>query len=121
MRDFEDCRTYVEHLEAQHRRLHKNIRGVRSAVVYSGGADRDASAADVTSTLRRMRDEIAKHFHEEECGGCMDEAVSRCPRLFSDVQRVESEHRELLARIRKYRGRMPSDFKFDRLDANERR
>jgi antitoxin MazE len=29
--------------------------------------------------------------------------------------------RELLARIRKYRGRLPSDFKFDRLDANERR
>ncbi|NVK29820.1 MAG: AbrB/MazE/SpoVT family DNA-binding domain-containing protein [Gammaproteobacteria bacterium] len=26
----------------------------------------------------------------------------------------------LLARLRKYRGRMPSDFKFDRLDANER-
>ena len=29
--------------------------------------------------------------------------------------------RELLARIRKHRGRLPSDFKFDRLDANERR
>ena len=29
--------------------------------------------------------------------------------------------RELLARIRKYRGRLPSDFKFDRLEANGRR
>jgi antitoxin MazE len=29
--------------------------------------------------------------------------------------------REFLARIRKYRGRLPADFKFDRLDANERR
>ncbi len=28
---------------------------------------------------------------------------------------------ELLARLRKYRGRLPADFKFDRLDANERR
>jgi antitoxin MazE len=28
--------------------------------------------------------------------------------------------RELLARIRKYRGRLPPDFKFDRLDANDR-
>lgn len=27
----------------------------------------------------------------------------------------------LLARIRKFRGRMPADFKFDRLEANERR
>jgi antitoxin MazE len=29
--------------------------------------------------------------------------------------------RELLARIRKYRGRLPKDFKFDRLEAHERR
>ena len=28
--------------------------------------------------------------------------------------------RELLARLRKYRGRLPKDFKFDRLEAHER-
>lgn len=28
--------------------------------------------------------------------------------------------RERLARVRKYRGRLPPDFKFDRLQANER-
>ena len=29
--------------------------------------------------------------------------------------------RELLASLRKYRGRIPADFRFDRLDAKERR
>ena len=29
--------------------------------------------------------------------------------------------RGLLERLRKFRGRLPADFKFDRLDANERR
>ncbi len=29
--------------------------------------------------------------------------------------------RDLLARLRKFRGRLPADFKFDRLAANERR
>ena len=28
--------------------------------------------------------------------------------------------RELLARLRKYRGRLPADFRFDRSEANER-
>lgn len=28
--------------------------------------------------------------------------------------------KELLARLRKYRGRLPEDFHFDRLEANER-
>ena len=31
-----------------------------------------------------------------------------------------SDRRTLLARLRKYRGRLPKDFKFDRLEANER-
>jgi len=29
--------------------------------------------------------------------------------------------RELLARLRKYRGRLPAGFRFDRLEANEQR
>lgn len=28
--------------------------------------------------------------------------------------------RELLGRLRQYRGRLPADFKFDRIEANER-
>lgn len=28
--------------------------------------------------------------------------------------------REILVRLRRYRGRLPADFKFDRLDASER-
>ena len=34
--------------------------------------------------------------------------------------RKKPEARELLARLRKFRGRLPTDFKFDRLDAHAR-
>ena len=37
-----------------------------------------------------------------------------------EVER-EPAPRELLARLRKYRGRLPATFAFDRLEANERR
>lgn len=30
------------------------------------------------------------------------------------------EVREILARLRKYRGKLPADFKFDRIEAHER-
>ena len=36
-----------------------------------------------------------------------------------DVRR-KPDAQALLARLRKYRGRIPADFKFDRLEANER-
>jgi len=39
-------------------------------------------------------------------------------RVFEIKKRPEA--RELLARLRKFRGRLPADFKFDRLEANER-
>lgn len=36
-----------------------------------------------------------------------------------EVEKTPSTE-QLLARLRKFRGRLPSDFKFDRLEANER-
>ena len=39
-------------------------------------------------------------------------------RAFHVAKKPDS--RELLARLRKYRGRLPATFKFDRLEANER-
>ena len=38
-------------------------------------------------------------------------------RRFEITKKPESA--ELLSRLRKYRGKLPKDFKFDRLDANE--
>ena len=37
-----------------------------------------------------------------------------------DVKKKAS-NRELLSRLRKFRGRLPADFEFDRLEAHERR
>lgn len=34
--------------------------------------------------------------------------------------RKAPDHRELLARLRKYHGRLPKGFRFDRLEAHER-
>lgn len=36
------------------------------------------------------------------------------------VQRSDAGNREALARLRKYRGLLPVDFKFDRMEANQR-
>ena len=41
------------------------------------------------------------------------------PRAFAVARKPGA--RELLSRLRKFRGRLPDDFRFDRLEANERR
>jgi hypothetical protein len=99
MLDYEECRPYVAHLIAEHRRLHAMLHQARAAIVHSGGPDRDASVDDIVRVLRHIRSELAHHFAEEEAGGCMDEAVSCCPRLSAEVKRIEAEHPELLLEI----------------------
>lgn len=37
-----------------------------------------------------------------------------------DVSRTDTANRQALMRLRKYRGALPADFRFDRLEANER-
>lgn len=96
MRAYEECRCYVEHLIAEHRRLHRMLRLAQHAIVAAHGPDRDADKADVARILSQVRGELAHHFAEEEEGGCLDEAVSHCPSLSAEARRIEGEHPELL-------------------------
>jgi hypothetical protein len=90
---------FVEHLRAEHHRLHAMLRQTRSVFLQSGGPDRDATTADIVRVLRQVRSELAHHFEDEEAGGCLEEAASRCPRLSGEVNRVQAEHPELLRHI----------------------
>ena len=91
--------SYVDHLLAEHHRLHALLRHARAAILQSGGPDRDATAADIVRVLKQVRQELAHHFMEEEAGGCLEEAVSRCPRLSSEANHLGAEHAELLREI----------------------
>jgi len=99
MRDYNECRCYVEHLIAEHRRLHRMLRLAQAAIVASGGPDRDATAADIVRVLRQVRGELEHHFAQEESGGCLDEVVSRCPGLSVEAKRIELEHPQLLQNV----------------------
>ncbi len=46
-----------------------------------------------------MRNELDRHFNEEEQGGCIEEAVCRCPSLSQDATRVEQQHPGLLEQL----------------------
>lgn len=75
------------------------LRLARTAIVGSGGPDRDATCADVVRVFRQVREELEHHFAQEEAGGCLEEAVSRCPSLSAEVRRIEAEHPQLLDNV----------------------
>jgi len=99
MRTYDECRSYVDHLIAEHRRLHRMLHLAHHTIMNADGPDRGAASAEIVRVLRQVRDELAHHFKEEESGGCLDEVVSRCPTLSADSRRIEADHHQLLAAV----------------------
>jgi hypothetical protein len=91
--DWDRCQGYVRHMDEEHKRLNKELRRLHDEL--QSGAARPAILAD----LEALRRDLAAHFREEEDGGCLEEAVSRCPSLAHEVRMIEAEHRELLAQL----------------------
>jgi hypothetical protein len=99
MLPYDECEAYVQHLLAEHRRLHTMLRLARAAIRHSAGPDRDVTTSDIVRVLRQVREELAHHFADEEAGGCIEEAVSRCPQISHQADRVQGEHPELLGKL----------------------
>lgn len=92
MRD-EECRPYVEHLRQEHRRLHDVLAQTDRSLAEAGRSpDFGREAREIAQRLSNLRDELNHHYAEEEAGGCLEEALLRCPSIAPEVKRVQAEH-----------------------------
>lgn len=88
---------YVEHLVTEHHRLEQLIHRTLAALPDWETPHTAHWLPPLIEGLEAIRREAAQHFHEEEMGGCLEEAVAHCPSLSRELTRAEKEHRELLA------------------------
>jgi hypothetical protein len=98
MNDRDEKFVYVDHLIAEHRRLDQLL---RRAVNLSRPLDANANEwlPRLTAGLAAIRCELAQHFGEEDRGGCLEEAVARCPAIAPEVRRLMAEHEDLIERL----------------------
>lgn len=95
-----DCKfAYVDHMLAEHRRLDQLVHKTSLALPSWEELDSQDWLPRMTNGLVAIRTELAHHFHDEEQGGCLEEAVARCPQLSAEVQKIEGEHEEILSRL----------------------
>jgi hypothetical protein len=95
-----DYVAYATYLRSQHQRLHASLG--RIAQLWSLRTERSRPATLILQMIdgtEELRAELAHHFAEEECGGCLEEAVSRCPSLGPEAARLEGEHADLLRQL----------------------
>jgi hypothetical protein len=86
------------HILAQHRELFDQITTIRGclAAPWEAGA---TAAGEAAAALRSLREHLAGHFRQEECGGFLEESIARMPRLSRAMQAVIGEHPGLLAEL----------------------
>jgi hypothetical protein len=96
MNSYGEAHPSVEHLLAEHRRLHVMLRLARSALLHSGGPKRHETPAEIVRVFRQVRDTFAHHFANEEASKCLEEVAARRPELSEQSRRIQSEHSELL-------------------------
>ncbi|WP_425616684.1 hypothetical protein NA78x_000337 [Anatilimnocola sp. NA78] len=97
MSDHEECRAYWDHVQLQHRHMQQLLDKLRSLVVGAKGCS--FAFDDAKQLLGDLADQLARHIAEEEGGGCVEEAVCRCPRLSSEARDLKAQQPRLQAAI----------------------
>lgn len=92
-------RCFVDQLTAEHRRLNGLLQRAQSLIVHSIDPDEQASFQSITTILTRLRADLERHFDQEECSGCLEEAACRCPHLADQAACLKAEHDQLLGQI----------------------
>lgn len=96
MRGFHEGHPFLVHLRAEHERIHEDVCEIERALAARSDP---VLPMKILDCLLNLRDELVRHFEEEERGGCIDEAASRCPRLSREARSVERQHPQILQRL----------------------
>ncbi len=84
-------------IRREHRELNRMLRGITQQLAQTPGQRvlHDAHH-QLGDRLHALRSHLQRHFSQEDCGGCIDEAVARAPRLAAEASTLEHQHPELL-------------------------
>jgi len=93
MNGAQDCRAYIEHLRHEHHQIIQLLLEIGHQITNAGNAAPSSAARDaLVRRLGELYKQLRTHFAEEEAGGCLEEAVTRCPSLGDECQTILAEH-----------------------------
>jgi hypothetical protein len=95
--EHDECRAYMDHIRLQHRQMQQLIERLRPLV--HGAAGCESAFDDAKLLVGDLADHFARHVAEEEGGGCLEEAVCRCPRFATQARDVTEQFPRIQAAI----------------------
>lgn len=100
MFEHEECRAYIDHVRLLFRHLQQMVDQLKVKVKEATGSV--AACEDARQLIADMKDRFNAYVAEESGGGCIDEAVCRCPRLAPNEKEIRLQYpaiRENMERI----------------------
>jgi hypothetical protein len=84
---------YTNHLHREHERLKRMLCEIdhefARLIPYGQFA---AARVELAQRMHDLRNELLRHFSEEEDGGCLEEAITCCPSLGAQGSSILKEH-----------------------------
>ncbi|MGD9648040.1 MAG: hemerythrin domain-containing protein [Pirellulales bacterium] len=96
-----DEAAYVQQVKAEHYGLEQLLHQLEDAFAAARGNGWPTKAIpQLVKLLTDLREEIERHFAQEEVGGYMEEALSLAPRFSGQAQALLKQHGELSQAVR---------------------
>lgn len=87
------CAALFQHLQSVHHKLNCELIEVRHQFEsLSAGQTSGPQVDALLERLQRLHRDLLAHYREEEAGGCMEEAIARCPSLGPQSKALMAEH-----------------------------
>jgi hypothetical protein len=90
MFEHEDCRTYIDHVRLLFRHIDQMVQRLKEKVNDATGSV--AACEDARHLIADIADKFGAYVAEERGGGCIDEAVCRCPRLAPQEREINLQY-----------------------------
>jgi hypothetical protein len=97
MFDHDDCRTYVDHVRILFRHLLQMVDQLKFKANEATGSV--TACEDARHLIADIADKFSAYVAEEKGGGCIDEAVCRCPRLAPHEREINQQYPEIQSQI----------------------
>lgn len=100
MKNETTCATFLKQLQSDHQHFDLQVLQIRTALQKA--LEKPLASPErrhVIEMLQMLRNQLERHFAQEENEGCLWEAASFNVALCSDVKKVLGEHPAMLARI----------------------
>ena len=83
---------------SEHRELHAAVDRIRRLLDAPLDDATRERAVDARHSLLVLRDQLARHFAQEEAGGYLEEAIVRLPQIAPQAKVLQRQHRDFLDR-----------------------